>query len=183
MDRNVVIPIDAGDDIMLRLRPYKPIDAKTITGWIDNEYAFRQWCADRYDKFPISSDDMNSYYKQYDDNERLWAMTAFDYTDIVGHFIMRFPDNHSFDEIRLGFVIIDNKKRGKGYGKNMLNLAINYAFDIVKVNKVSLGVFENNTSALKCYESCGFKKIKLEKTESYCCMGEIWNCIEMVLVK
>lgn len=96
---------------------------------------------------------------------------------------MRFPDNSNFDEIRLGFVIVDDKRRGNGYGKEMLSLAIRYAFDFVKVKKISLGVFENNKSAIKCYESCGFKKVKLEKTESYHCMGEIWNCIEMELVK
>ena len=110
-------------------------------------------------------------------------MTALDDTDIVGHFTMRFPNSRSFDEIRLGFVIIDDKKRGKGYGKEMLSLAIKYAFDFVRVKKISLGVFENNKIAIKCYESCGFKKVKLENVESYHCMGEIWNCVEMELFK
>lgn len=33
---------------------------------------------------------------------------------------MRFPDEHNLEEIRLGFVIVDNTKRGRGYGKEML---------------------------------------------------------------
>lgn len=110
-------------------------------------------------------------------------MTAFDETGIVGHFTMRFPDDNSFDEIRLGFVIVDDKKRGKGYGKEMLSLAVQYAFDFIKVKKISLGVFENNTAALNCYRSCGFRIVELETAESYQCMGETWNCIEMELVK
>lgn len=168
---------------MMRLRPYKPCDAQTIIKWMKDEYAFRQWSADRYDKYPITPNDMNLYYDNDRNNDRIWGMTAFDDTGIIGHFIMRFPNSSNFDEIRLGFVIVDDKIRGKGYGKEMLTLAIQYAFDFVKVKKISLGVFENNEAAIKCYETCGFKKVKLENVESYYCMGEMWNCIEMELMK
>lgn len=168
---------------MLRLRPYKAGDADTITKWLADEYAFRQWSADRYEKYPITSDDMNMYYDRDRDNGRVWGMTAFDDTGIVGHFTMRFPDDSSFEEVRLGFVIVDDKKRGKGYGKEMLSLAIQYAFDFVKAGKISLGVFENNTAAFHCYQSCGFQTVERETVESYQCMGETWYCIEMELMK
>lgn len=61
----------------------------------------------------------------------------------------------------------------------MVALAAQYAFDFLKVKKVSLGVFENNQTALHCYRACGFTEVSAEKTESYLCMGETWNCIEM----
>lgn len=168
---------------MLRLRPYKACDAQTITKWLKDEYAFRQWSADRYEKYPLLPEDMNLYYDRDKDNEKIWGMTAFDETCIIGHFTMRFPDESSLKEIRLGFVIVDDEKRGKGYGKEMLSLAIQYAFDFIKVSKISLGVFENNTAAFQCYRSCGFKTVERKTKESYHCMGEIWNCIEMELVK
>ncbi|GFI61146.1 acetyltransferase [Clostridiales bacterium] len=166
---------------MLRLRPYKPCDAQIITGWLKDEYSFRQWSADRYKKYPITPDDMNLYYDGDRNNGCIWGMTAFDDTGIVGHFTMRFPNEENFEEIRLGFVIIDNSKRGNGFGKEMLSLAIQYAFDFLKVSKISLGVFENNEVALNCYHSCGFSTVKPEKVENYLCMGEIWKCIEMEL--
>lgn len=65
----------------------------------------------------------------------------------------------------------------------MLSLTIQYAFDLVKVRKISLGVFENNTVAIECYKSCGFKTVELQDIESYYCMGEVWNCIEMELAR
>lgn len=167
----------------MRLRPYKARDAQAITQWSKDEYAFRQWSADRYEKYPVTPEDMNLYYDRDRNNDRIWGMTAFDETGIVGHFTMRFPDDHSCDEIRLGFVIVDDKRRGKGYGKEMLSLAIRYAFEFVKVKKISLGVFENNKAAIKCYESCGFERVKPENTESYHCMGEVWNCIEMEMMR
>lgn len=56
---------------MIRLRPYKACDAQTITKWVKDEYAFRQWSADRYKKYPITSDDMNLYYDRDKNNEHI----------------------------------------------------------------------------------------------------------------
>lgn len=168
---------------MLRLRPYKSCDAQAITKWLKNEYAFRQWGADRYEKYPITPDDMNAYYGKDRNNENIWGMTAFHEAGIVGHFTMRFPAEHDLREIRLGFVIVDDEERRKGYGKEMLKLAIRFAFDFAGAEKISLGVFENNEAARRCYASCGFQTVERERTESYRCMGEVWNCVEMELVK
>ena len=165
---------------MLRLRPYKPCDGKAVASWPDNEYAFRQWSADRYESYPITGEDINAYYDRDRDNENLWAMTAFDEEGVAGHLIMRFPQPDK-DTIRFGFVIVDSKKRRKGYGREMLSLAVRYAFECLKVRRITLGVFENNEPAIRCYRSCGFQPVALEHPEHYFCMGEDWNCIEMEL--
>ncbi len=167
---------------MLRLRPYKDCDARVIVNWIKSEFAFRQWCADRYETYPVTSEDMNQYYRRDSHNDRIWGMTAFDESGIAGHFTMRFPKANQ-DEIRLGFVIIDDERRGRGLGREMVALAVRYAFAFVGVSKVTLGVFENNPAAIGCYRACGFKEVKRQKRESYQCMGETWDCIEMELIK
>lgn len=167
---------------MLKLRPYKACDAQAITKWLKDEKAFRMWSADRYDKFPVTPEDINGYYDRDKYSENIWGMTAYNDDGIVGHFTMRYPDSGS-SEIRLGFVIVDDSKRRQGCGKEMISMAVRYAFDFLKADKVTLGVFENNLPAIKCYQSCGFEKVTLEKTESYECMGEIWNCIEMQIMR
>ena len=53
---------------MIRLRPYKAYDAQTIIKWFKDEYSFRQWCADRYEKYPIAFDDTNLYYDRDKNN-------------------------------------------------------------------------------------------------------------------
>ncbi len=165
----------------MELRPYEKRDAKAIVKWLKSEYAFRQWSADRYESYPISADDMNRYYSQYSDDE-LYKLTAVDENGIIGHLTIRFIDDVR-KIARLGFVIVDDTKRGLGYGKQLVTSAIAYAFGELKVDKVTLGVFENNTPAIRCYLSCGFRILERETTESYPCMGEIWNCIEMETVK
>lgn len=39
----------------------------------------------------------------------------------------------------------------------MLKAALRYAFDILKAEKVTLGVFENNEPAYYCYKAAGFR--------------------------
>lgn len=166
---------------MLELRLYKNTDAQVIIKWLKNEYSFRQWSADRYENYPITADDMNHYYAQYSD-DALYKLTAVDEDEIIGHLTIRFTDD-ARKVARLGFVIVDDTKRGKGYGKQLVSSALNYAFDELKADKVTLGVFENNTPAVYCYLSCGFEIVEKEITESYQCMDEIWNCIEMEVIR
>lgn len=165
---------------MLVLRHYMDSDACVITQWLRSEYAFRQWSADRYESYPITADDMNNYYSQYSDKD-LYKLTAVDEIGIIGHLTIRFIDD-ARKIARLGFVIVDDAKRGQGYGKQLVLSALKYTFDELKADKVTLGVFDNNTPAIQCYLSCGFKIVKTEITECYQCMDETWNCIEMEVV-
>ena len=100
----------------------------------------------------------------------LMAFTAIDDKEIVGFFTMRRP-NEFYEELRFGFVIVDSKKRGQGYGKNMLKLGLKYAKEIFGANKVSLGVFENNESAYYCYKAIGFEDVSQDEIEKYTVMG------------
>ena len=62
----------------MRLRPYKPCDAEIIVSWCKDEAAFRRWTSDRYDKFPITAEDMN---KKYIDPE--FYITVFNDEDVI----------------------------------------------------------------------------------------------------
>ena len=121
---------------------------------------------------------MNAFYNQFEQNPRHFQMTMLDGTEVKGHLIMQFLDEEMKD-LKFGCIIVDSAVRGKGYGYRMLAQALDYAFGILKVDRVSLGVFENNPSAIHCYKSAGFRRVIVPTTESYSCLGETWNCIEM----
>lgn len=162
---------------MLRLRPYKRCDAEKIITWTGDETAFRKWCADRYENYPAAAEDMNRQYDEQADNDGFYPVTAFDEDGIVGHMIMRFTDEEK-TVLRFGFVIVDPDKRGRGYGKEMLRLALKTAFDILGAEKVTLGVFENNPSAYHCYKAVGFRDAAATD-ETYHIFGEEWKCLEL----
>ncbi len=161
-----------------RLRPYKPCDAETIAGWIHDEKTLRQWSADRFGEYPVTAADIKEKYMSNCDYEcdNFYPMTALDENGVVGHFFLRYVDKYK-KTLRFGFVIIDDSKRGKGYGKSMLFLAKKLAFEIMGAEKVTLGVFENNPSAYHFYIAMGF----VDTGKDYYCtlMGEQWRCIEM----
>ena len=158
---------------MLGLRPYKKEDADTILSWSKDEKAFYQWNAGVLGKYPITRE-------QFGFVESLMAFTAFDENGIVGFFTLRNPGEKK-DELRIGFVIIAPERRGCGTGKEMLLLALRYAFDICGARKVSLGVFENNEPAYYCYKAAGFKDVIPAETTFYSVMGEEWKCREMIM--
>lgn len=167
---------------MLRLRPYKPCDANKIVSWIKDEETFYKWSAGRIDKYPICADDLNNHYDEFKDSDSFFQMTALDDTEVVGQLIMRFTDEEK-KNLRFGFVIVDASKRGKGYGKGMIMLALQYAFDILKVDRVTIGVFDNNIPAYECYKRAGFNDNTDVENEVYSIMGQKWECLELYIDK
>ena len=85
--------------------------------------------------------------------------------------------------IRFGFVIVDDSRRGKGYGKRMLELGLEYAFKILKARKVTIGVFENNAPAYHCYKALGFQEVQQEEYEVIKFRDEEWKIIELKMQK
>lgn len=158
---------------MIRVRPYKATDANVILSWCQDEKAFYQWTAGVLGNYPITQNEFGFV-------ETLMPFTAFDESEIIGFFILRNP-NESLDELRFGFVIVNPDKRGKGYGKAMLQLGLKFAFEIYGAKRASLGVFENNLNAYYCYKAVGFNDVVLDMPETYQILGEEWTCKELMI--
>ena len=55
-------------------------------------------------------------------------------------------------------IMMGNKKEwGKGYAKEASNLVISYCFEQLKLHKITLGVIEDNLSAVNLYKKLNFK--------------------------
>lgn len=164
----------------MRLRPYKSCDAETIAKWVQDEAVFRKWGGERFGAFPITAQMIDDKYRKNNgdciepDNFYPWVATDDD-NAVVGHFIMRYTGGNS-KQLRFGWVIVDDSARGKGYGKQMLLLGLQYAFDFLGAERITIGVFENNESAHWCYQKAGF-------TDRETVASEPWNVIEMEMSK
>ena len=120
-------------------RPFNPNDAPIILSWCKDKHAFRLWSADRYKEFPAQPYEMMEQYM----GNHMYPLTAVVDDTVIGHILLRYPSEDK-TVIRFGFVIVDDSKRGKGYGKQMLRLAIDHAKHTLGVQKITLGVFDNN---------------------------------------
>ena len=158
----------------MTLRPFNPNDAETILSWCKDRQTFRLWSADRYKDFHAQPHEMMEQYS----SDNMYPFTAIVRNNIIGHILLRHPSEDK-TLVRFGFVIVDDELRGKGYGKQMLQLAIRKAKDEFGAKRITLGVFDNNPIALHCYESVGFKVIG---TDAYLIDGEEWAGKEMDLI-
>lgn len=166
---------------MIRLRPYKLSDAGYVLNWFNDEFTFSQWCAGKF-SYPLTKGQLDEYYHSYENDDNAWIFTALNEEGIpVGHFFMCKAD-YKNESVHLGFIVADPKIRGQGYGKEMVALSVRYAFDILKVKRVTLKVFDNNPTAYYCYKSVGFVDEKL--IEGYFTYGnDKWAVYDMAIVK
>lgn len=163
----------------MRIRPYtENKDYAFLEKWIDGEKTHALWCANRI-PYPICKESFRLFL---DKNALEWKESAYVATESNGTSVGFFcysvnaTDNTGF----LKFVIVDNKKRGMGYGKEMLHLALQYAFQVTGVCLVQLNVFAENIAAKRCYEKVGFVEKSVERNVfSY--KDESWSRCHMII--
>ena len=57
--------------------------------------------------------------------------------------------------------------RGKGLGREMLNLTLGFAFNFLGLHKVYARALSDNAASINCFLSCGFEKEAYLKDEVY----------------
>ncbi|MHA1109678.1 MAG: GNAT family N-acetyltransferase [Promethearchaeota archaeon] len=58
----------------------------------------------------------------------------------------------------MGIVIGEKDYHSKGYGTEAMNLAVQYGFEELNLNRMELEVYSHNPRAQKCYIEVGFKE-------------------------
>ena len=142
----------------MRLRPYNSqYDFDAIKDWIGDERTHAMWCGNRI-PFPMEHESFDrvlcEHFEKYGD----CPFVASDDSGKVMGFFCYCTDSRA-DIGFLRFVMVDPLIRGKGIGREMILLAVRYAFDIAKAQAVQLCVFPENEKAKRCYLSAGFREI------------------------
>jgi len=162
----------------MKLREYRPEDADQVVTWVENETVLYQWSAFWISEFPLAADKFNSVLSGMQANVKLIPLIFCDEEErSKGFLFIRFL-SEAERRVRFGFVIVDPEIRGKGYGKKMLELAVEYSKTELKAAEISLGVFENNPKARCAYEAVGFRATGVVEP----CEMKIgcWNSVEMI---
>lgn len=163
----------------LIIKPYSHTYAEIILGWTNNNIdTFYRWSACVLGTYPIDCDMFNERIKELKSSKLFYPYVVKLEDEVIGFFTLRYKVE-SVNDLTIGFVIIDQKYRGCGYGEKMLDLAINLAFNKYKSDSVNLRVFKDNIAAYKCYKKCGLKENGIK--DSYEILGEKWDVIEMQL--
>lgn len=169
---------------MLELKKISKDDISILKKWINSERLCCQWSGGHF-KYPIDNDQMEAYLELVEnEKDRDIAFIAMHKEERVpiGHIKIGQVDNKS---AMFQFIIIgESEIRGKGFGRQMLSLAVEYAFQKMELNTLKLRVFSFNERAIKCYKAIGFQeKEPFERLFIINGKEEVWKGINMELTK
>ena len=125
-----------------------------VCRWINTQTVFYDWCAGKYQSFPVKSSDIIRFNKSTD----AVSVIADDENGIpIGHFSVRAIDNKN-KIVRIGFVVLAPEMRGKGLAKPRIEKAIAYTKRNTDSEIITICCYDDNIPALRTYEKAGFVK-------------------------
>lgn len=154
------------------LREFGADDIPLLCRWISDAKANFLWCGPTFD-FPLTSAQISTHIQKKEVSPFL-ALVDGEPVGYVDLYRM------SASQVRLCRVLIASpESRGKGWGKQLVALALQVAGEQTRVEQVSLAVFESNQRAVGCYKSLGFI-LDESATKTRVFDGEEWTLLRMV---
>ncbi|PFV70458.1 GNAT family N-acetyltransferase [Bacillus sp. AFS059628] len=164
---------------MIKLETFNKSDFKQLMDWIDSEEFLIQWSGNAF-TYPLNEQQLENYIES--SNTLAFKVIDEESKKVVGHISLGQIDNIN-KSARIGKVLVgDTKMRGRSIGKHMMKAILQVAFKELKLHRVTLGVYDFNTSAISCYEKIGFIKEGLLR-ESKKVREMYWNLWEMSMLE
>lgn len=159
--------------IKIYLRPLNEEDLnETYLSWINDPVVTAYM---ETGTFPTSVRQLQKYYSDAQDNPNMVHLAIMRTVPETGGFTHEeHIGNIALNQINwvnrtayLGIMIGEKKCWGRGYGTEACKLLVDYAFMKLNLHKISLGVFEEHTHAVRSYLRAGFKVEAMLKKEIY----------------
>lgn len=169
------------EGVGMKLRLYNALtDYEFLQNWINDERTHALWCANRI-PYPMTSEKLQEVLEK---DAQEWGGCAYVATkedgQPFGFFVLAVNTSNNSGFLR--FIIVDKELRGKGYGIQMMELALKYAFEVAGVSFVQLIVFDVNDKAKKCYSNAGFVVDSIIEN-AFTFNDESWGRCHMVVLK
>jgi RimJ/RimL family protein N-acetyltransferase len=163
---------------VVELRDFTLKDGRLLAAWIGGPIELLTWAGPGFD-WPLDDEQLAEYAAESATPlRRSWMAWDPESGQVVGHASMRVGAARASG--RLGRVLVAPKARGNGYGGAMLERVLTSAFDGLGLEQIELGVFAQNSSAVRLYERLGFVCDRvLPNVEQVA--GQSWSAIQMSL--
>ncbi len=170
---------------MIRLEYFDREDFQQLIEWMNNEHLIMNWAGSLF-KYPLTEDSLDWYTE---DTNKTGSSDAFIYKAIstasgktVGHISLGSISDKN-RSARISRVLVGNTERGKGVCTGMIKAILKIGFEDLKLHRISLGVYDFNTSAIRCYEKCGFVKEGLMRDVLRYDDNTYWSLFEMSILE
>lgn len=125
--------------------------------------------------FPLTEEQLVNYLA--DSKRHAFGVVDADTDVTIGHAEVYLTAEGTAKICRV--VIGDESSRGKGLGKQLINLLIDYSVKTLGLSHIELNVYDWNTQAIRCYEQVGFV-FNPDKITTIDVKGETWKSLNMV---
>src|SRR4051794_20634687 len=171
---------------MIRLEYFGREDFKQLIEWIDSEHLLTNWAGSLF-RYPLTEDSLEWYIR---DTNTIGFSDAFIYKGVdtttgktVGHISLGGISEKN-KAGRISRVLVGNTaERGKGVCTGMLRSILKVGFDDLGLHRISLGVYDFNKSAIRCYEKAGFVKEGLMRDVLRYDNDAYWSLWEMSILE
>lgn len=123
-------------------------------------------------------DELNWVNEKLEENAEIFSMIEKNTNKFIGNIELMNLENNSAE---IG-ICITEEFQDKHYGSEALKTIINYAFNTLNLNEITLTVFSFNERAIHCYKKLGFTIYKIDKNVATIDNKEI-DDIHMKLLK
>ncbi|CAN5773536.1 GNAT family protein [soil metagenome] len=169
---------------MIRLERFEHDDFKQLIDWISDEQLLTSWSGGLF-SFPLTKDSLEWYIS---DTNIPGSSDAFVYKvadaidgSAVGHISLG-GISWKNRSARITRVFLADKVRNKGYCQAMVKAVLKIGFEELQLHRISLGVYDDNTSALKCYEKSGLEVEGIYRDVLWY-KQKWWSMIEMSMLE
>jgi len=141
----------------IKLDALESYDLDIMHQWFNNAEFLRYY--DMIPAIPKSHKEMIKLLEYYDSsNEKvIFAVRLLDSNKLIG--IAGFDEIQWTNGVATTFIGIGDKEaRGKGYGKEAMELLLDFGFNELNFHRIQLNVISYNHVAIALYESLGFAK-------------------------
>ncbi|HEY8890320.1 MAG TPA: GNAT family protein [Clostridium sp.] len=168
---------------MLKLEYLQKEDLKKIVEWNVKKSAdyLLQWSGPAY-SYPLTIEQVEDYFISNNSNIFVYKILSIDTDEFIGTIELCETDKSNKIGRVCRFLIGEENYRGKGIGTEVLKEILRIGFKDFKFEKITLGVFDFNYGAIKCYENAGFMKEKFLENSRKSSTG-YWNLYEMSISK
>ncbi|MEJ2446058.1 MAG: GNAT family protein [Exilibacterium sp.] len=149
---------------MIELQPFNEGDFSPLIAEIFDARFLLQWAGPKY-TYPLDATQLSDTLANTigaKPSYQVFKAIRPDTSETVGHIQLMDIDYKAASCI-LGRVLIFQKYRSNGFGKEMVQTAVKFAFENLFLSEVRLGVFDFNTPAIDTYKSIGFSEFQFNK--------------------
>lgn len=144
---------------MIQLMPFERSDFKQLMEWLNEESLLIKWSGNLF-SFPLTEESLEWYIEDTNDPETsdafVFKVVESETGEAIGHISLGSISRKNRSG-RISRVLIGNKEaRGKGYCPAMIRAVSKIGFEVLQLHRISLGVYDNNKEAVRCYQKAGY---------------------------